>query len=66
MDAFGDDFKVSTKGKHKSYEIDYESLTQNDVEKLMQADVEHISGIFGVDVSPILSSAWIDSDFVHA
>ncbi|KIM83428.1 hypothetical protein PILCRDRAFT_783776 [Piloderma croceum F 1598] len=49
MDAFNDDFKVTSKGKHKSYEIDYESLTQGAVEKLMQADIEHISGIFGVD-----------------
>jgi len=51
MDAFNDDFKVSSKGKQKSYEIDFESLTQAAVEKLMQSDVEHISGIFGVDVS---------------
>lgn len=51
MDAFNDDFKVTSKGKHKSYEIDYESLTQGAVEKLMQAEIEHISGIFGVDVS---------------
>lgn len=51
MDAFNDDFKVASKGKQKSYEIDYESLTQAAVEKLMQADIEHIGGIFGVDVS---------------
>jgi hypothetical protein len=51
MDAFPDDFKVASKGKQKSYEIDYESLTQGAVEKLMQVDIEHISGIFGVDVS---------------
>lgn len=51
MDAFADDFKVPSKGKAKSYEIDYETLTQGAVEKQMQADVDHISGIFGVDVS---------------
>lgn len=51
MDAFNEDFKVSSKGKLKSYEIDYESLTQGAVEMLMQADIEHISGILGVDVS---------------
>lgn len=50
MDAFNEDFKVTAKGKHKSYEIAYDSLTQAAVEKLMQADIEHISGIFGVDV----------------
>lgn len=51
MDAFADDYKVSSKGKRKSYEVDYESLSQSAVEKLMQQDMEHISGIFGVDVS---------------
>ncbi|PPQ78849.1 hypothetical protein CVT24_002429 [Panaeolus cyanescens] len=51
MDTFGDDFKVSTKGKKKSYEVDYDSLSQQQVEKLMQKDVDHICGIFGVDVS---------------
>jgi ariadne-1 len=52
MDVFNDDFKVtSTKGKHKSYDIDYESLSQTDVEKLISQDIDHISGIFGVDVS---------------
>lgn len=56
MDAFGDDFKVIPKGKRKSYEIDYESLSQSAIEKLMQSDVEHICGIFGVDVSPLVHS----------
>jgi ariadne-1 len=51
MDTFNDDFKVSGKGRRKSYEIEHEPLSQADVEKLMQTDVEHISGIFGVDVS---------------
>jgi ariadne-1 len=50
MDAFNDDFKVTNKGKLKSYEVEHESLSQLDVEKLMQVDIEHISGIFGVDV----------------
>ncbi|KAF4597837.1 hypothetical protein EYR38_006228 [Pleurotus pulmonarius] len=44
-----DDFKIAPKGKHKSYEVEYESLSQDAVEKLMSADVEHICGIFGVD-----------------
>ncbi|KII92201.1 hypothetical protein PLICRDRAFT_36992 [Plicaturopsis crispa FD-325 SS-3] len=51
MDVFNDDFKVSNKGKHKSYEVDYDSLSQADVEARMQQDVEHISGIFGVDAA---------------
>lgn len=51
MDAFNDDFKVASKGKRKPYDVDYQSLSQSDVEKLMQQDIEHIHGIFGVDVS---------------
>ena len=51
MDAFNEDFKVTTKASRKSYEIAYDSLTQTQIEKVMQADIEHISGIFGVDVS---------------
>jgi ariadne-1 len=51
MDTFNDDFKVSGKDKHKPYEVEHEPLSQADVEKLMLTDVEHISGIFGVDVS---------------
>ena len=50
MDAFGEDFKVVPKGKHKAYEVEYDSLSQAAVEKLMKQDVEHICGIFGVDV----------------
>lgn len=49
MDTY--DFKVVSKGKHKAYELDYKSLSQADVEALMQQDVDHICGIFGVDVS---------------
>ncbi|GLB45037.1 putative in Between Ring fingers [Lyophyllum shimeji] len=51
MDTYGDDFKVAPKNKRKPYEIEYESLSQAAVEKLMQEDVEHICGIFGVDGS---------------
>ncbi|CAA7260706.1 unnamed protein product [Cyclocybe aegerita] len=51
MDNFGDDFKVVPKGKRKPYEVEYESLSQHSVERLMQRDVDHICGIFGVDAS---------------
>jgi ariadne-1 len=51
MDAFNDDFKIASKGRPKSYEVAYESLSQSAVEKLMQEDVEHICGIFRIDVS---------------
>ncbi|KAF7357948.1 RBR-type E3 ubiquitin transferase [Mycena venus] len=46
-----DDFKVPTKSTRKAYELDYDSLSQTAVEKLMEQDVEHIRGIFGVDAS---------------
>jgi len=51
MDAFNDDFKVSSKGKRKSYDVSHDSLSLTAVERLMQQDVDHIGGIFGVDVS---------------
>lgn len=56
MDAFGEDFKVVPKGKHKAYEVEYDSLSQAAVEKLMKQDVDHICGIFGVDVGTSGSS----------
>lgn len=49
MEAF-DTFKPSIKGKEKSYDVPHTSLSQPEVEKEMAAEVEHISGIFGVDV----------------
>ncbi|KAI0318854.1 hypothetical protein OF83DRAFT_1170733 [Amylostereum chailletii] len=51
METFNDDIKVTAKGKKRSYEIDYEGLSQKQVEDLMQADIDHISAIFGVDSS---------------
>ncbi|KAJ7803758.1 hypothetical protein B0H14DRAFT_3091932 [Mycena olivaceomarginata] len=52
MELDMDDFKpVAPKTARKAYEIDYSSLTQAAVEKLMAADVEDICGIFGVDAS---------------
>ncbi|KAJ7252146.1 hypothetical protein B0H12DRAFT_1118707 [Mycena haematopus] len=46
-----DDFKVPAKTTRKAYELECDSLTQSAVEKLMEQDVEHIRGIFGVDAS---------------
>jgi ariadne-1 len=46
---------VPPKSKRKPYELDYESLSQSAVEKLMQEDVDHICGILGVDVSSYVS-----------
>lgn len=45
------DFKIPMKSKTKSYEVEHDSLSQQAVEKLMARDVDHICGIFGVDVS---------------
>lgn len=55
MDTFGDDFKVPQRPARKAYEVEYESLPQPAVEKLMAADIDHIGGIFGVDVCRLLS-----------
>ena len=41
---------MAKKGKLKSYEVEYESLSQTAVERLMQRDVDHICGILSVDV----------------
>ncbi|KAJ7050024.1 hypothetical protein C8F01DRAFT_1060712 [Mycena amicta] len=46
-----DDFKVAPKSARKAYELEYTSLSQSAVEKLMEQDVEHIRGILGVDAS---------------
>lgn len=51
MADFGDDFRVAPKSKRKSYELDYDSLTQKAVEQLMESDVDYICGIFGVETS---------------
>ncbi|KAF9449651.1 hypothetical protein P691DRAFT_727578 [Macrolepiota fuliginosa MF-IS2] len=52
MDVYGgDDFKVTPKGKRKSYEVDYDSLSQSAVEKLVKEDVDYICSICGVDES---------------
>ncbi|KAK0194863.1 hypothetical protein F5146DRAFT_950078 [Armillaria mellea] len=51
MDAYNEDFKVDTSSKRKSYEIEHESLSQSAVEKLMQREVEYITGILGVESS---------------
>ena len=51
VDAFDTDFKSSGKGSHKVYEVEFESLSQADIETTMKEDVDNISSIFGVDVS---------------
>ena len=58
MDTFGDDFKVPQRAVRKAYEVEHEALPQSAVEKLMATDVDHISGIFGVDVCAFLSSTF--------
>ena len=46
----GDDFRVATRSEGKIYEVDYTSLSQPDVEKMIKTEVDHIGGIFGVEV----------------
>ncbi|KAK7692143.1 hypothetical protein QCA50_003762 [Cerrena zonata] len=48
IDTYADDFKLK-KEKQKSYDTVHEPLTQAQVEKFMASDVEHITGIFGVE-----------------
>ncbi|KAI1787448.1 RING-5 domain-containing protein [Ganoderma leucocontextum] len=49
VDGFGDDFKVGNSSERKVYEVDYTSFSQQDVERIMTTEVEHISNIFGVE-----------------
>ena len=51
MDGFNEVHTRSGSGKRKAYEIEYDSLSQSAVEKLMQSDIDHVCGILGVDVS---------------
>jgi ariadne-1 len=50
MDMDNEFLPMPTKEK-KSYEVDHDSLGQQAVEKLIAREVDHICGIFGVDVS---------------
>ena len=50
MEMDNEDYKVTSKGKLKSYEVEYESLSQTAVERLMQRDIDHICGILFVNV----------------
>ena len=60
MEYGGDDeFKVPFKGKRKQYEVDYESLNQSAVEKLMADDVEYVRSVCGVDVGIQFLLIWI-------
>lgn len=49
MDTFDDDIKVVPEAR-KTYEVDYKPLTHQDVKDLMEADIDYIKTIFGVDV----------------
>jgi ariadne-1 len=48
---FNDDIHTSLKAKKKTYEVEYDSFSQQEVEKRMKSDIDGISSIFGVDVS---------------
>lgn len=53
IDAIGNDFRVPQPTACKAYEVEHESLSQLAVEKLMADDIEHICGIFGINVSTV-------------
>ncbi|KZT04182.1 uncharacterized protein LAESUDRAFT_682939 [Laetiporus sulphureus 93-53] len=48
LDAFND-FSSQEHPHHKIYEVEYDSLSQTDIEKMMKADIDYISEICGVD-----------------
>ena len=50
VDAFDTDFRSSGRGNLKVYEVEFESHSQADIEKMMKEDVDNISSIFGVSV----------------
>lgn len=52
--SIGDDFKMPQKPAKKSYEVDCDSLSQAQVESMIATDIDHISGIFGVDVCLVI------------
>ena len=56
VDTFDTEYKAPGKGKQKLYEVEFETLSQADVKKIMHQDVENISGICGVDVSIVTPS----------
>ena len=55
MEMDNEDYKVALKRKLKSYEVEYESLSQIAIERLMQRDVDHICGILFVNVRVLLN-----------
>ncbi|KAF7300136.1 RBR-type E3 ubiquitin transferase [Mycena kentingensis (nom. inval.)] len=46
-----DDFKIAPKTARKAYDLEYDSLSQPDIQRLMEQDVEHVRNILGVDQS---------------
>ncbi|KZT04183.1 uncharacterized protein LAESUDRAFT_728418 [Laetiporus sulphureus 93-53] len=49
LDEFND-FNSAEHPLHKIYEVEYDSLSQTDIEKMMKADIDYISEICGVDI----------------
>lgn len=60
MDADRDFVIDSKKDTHKSYEVDFRPVSQEGVEELIRNHMDHISGIFGIDVCPPASSPTVD------
>ena len=51
VDGFDGGYKTIGSKRLKSYEVDYDSLSQEQIEKTMRGEIEYISGLCGVDVS---------------
>ncbi|KAI0798696.1 hypothetical protein BC629DRAFT_1734156 [Irpex lacteus] len=49
VDTFDNDYKLVGGKRLKSYEVDYSSLSQKQIEDKMKGEVDYISGLCGVD-----------------
>lgn len=60
VDTFDNDYKLVGGKRLKSYEVDYSSLSQKQIEDKMKGEVDYISGLCGVDVSIVMGDCSCD------
>ena len=63
VDGFDSSYKTVGNRRLKLYEVEHRSLSQKQIEDLMQQEVDYISGLCGVDVSTV--GAWHQSLCSH-
>ena len=63
VDGFDSSYKTVGNRRLKLYEVEHRSLSQKQIEDLMQQEVDYISGLCGVDVSTF--GAWHQSLCSH-